>query len=138
MKNILIIIGFIVCAAASFGLMTISKSFVKNNGEWAPGGVHMRHVEEQAASMMDKCRLDRMEGRLKGHKESAECSNPTIRTAFAKEGFPHMDKVDEFLTQRAEYGRKADSHEITEDEMHQLGADAETYLLDSVKPEEKK
>lgn len=134
MKNSLIVVGFIVCALASFGLMQLSKSLMKDYGEWAPDGKHMQSVENTASGMLDKCRLDRMQGRIKGHKESMECSNPAIHDAFAKEGFPHMDKVDEFLAQRVEYAKKADKNEITEEELRQLVGDAQTYLLESAKP----
>jgi hypothetical protein len=133
MKNLFLIIGFIVCALASFALMSLSKSFMPQLGEWNPNGTHMRHIEASAQGMLDKCKLDRLQGRLKNHQESVSCSNPVLRDAFVKEAFPHMDKVDEFLAERLEYAKKLDNNEITEDQMHDVLADAQLIMLESTK-----
>lgn len=120
MKNTFVVIGFIVCALASFGLMQLSKSIMlSQQGPWSQGEPHMKHIEAASLSMIDKCKLDRMQGTLKGYKDSMECSNPTMREAFLKEGFKDMGKVDEYLAQRVIYAGKLDAGEITEDDMRQ-------------------
>ncbi len=138
MKNTLLIIGFLICAAASFALMEYSKNFMKDYGEWAMDKPHMKNISMNTQSMVDKCKLDRLQGRLKGHKESAECANPTLREAFIKEGFPHVDKLDVFLAHRVELAKMADDNQISEDTLAQRISDELFTLLGTVAVEPSK
>jgi hypothetical protein len=138
MKKPLIVFGFILSALAGLALMQARDFVVQNKNPWSMGEAHMQRVEADAQSMLDKCKLDRMQGRLKGYAESAECSNPSLRAAFQKEGFPDMDDVDIFLKQRLQYAKMADSQQITESKMRELTDDDLAMMLESVENAEPK
>jgi hypothetical protein len=138
MKNAVIIFGFIICAIAGFALMSMSGNMHFDAGPWAQGGKHLLEVEKVAQPMMDKCKLDRLQGRLKNHEESVGCSNPTIREAFIKEGFTNLQKLDEYLNLRKEYAKKLDANEVTEDQKRSLTEEALVNMLDFAPAEPQK
>lgn len=129
MKKLVIIFGFILCAVAGFALMNISSTLTPYAAAWANGGVHMTAIEQKVMSMMDKCRLDRLQGRLKNHEESVGCSNPTIREAFIAEGFTNTEKLDEYLKLRQDYAKMFDAGEITADQKRDRTEDALQDML---------
>lgn len=117
MKKSLVVIGFILSALLSLVLMQLPEKFYHPPAGWLNGSVHVMHVLQATQPMMDKCKLDRLQGRLKNREESVQCSNPAIREAFAAEGFPHMDKVDAFLEKKLELARQFDAQKLPEEEL---------------------
>lgn len=138
MKNAIIVFGFILCAVAGFALMNISSSIVPTSGPWAPGGKHLTAIERIMQPILDKCKLDRLQGRLKNHEESVGCSNPAMKEAFIKEGFTNEGKLDEYLKQRKDYAIMLDKNEITEDQKSGLTLEAMDKLLEFAPAEEAK
>lgn len=138
MKNAIIVFGFILCAVAGFALMNISSSIVPKAGAWAMGGTHINAIERVMQPVLDKCKLDRLQGRLKNHEESVGCSNPAMKEAFVKEGFTNEEKLDEYLKQRKEYAVMLDKNEITEDQKSGLTLEALEKMLDFAPAEEVK
>ena len=138
MKNLVIILGFILSAIAGFALMNISSNIPMASGAWAVGGEKLMAVEQSAQPMIDKCRLDRLQGRLKNHEESVSCSNPAVREAFIKHGFANTEQLDEYLKLRKDYARMLDNGEIAEDRKLQLSEDAMQKLLRFAPKEEAK
>lgn len=124
--------GFILSAFASFFLMQLTDAIVKSN-PWRQGGDHMQKIEASAQLVIDKCKLDKMQGRIKTFAESVVCSNPALRTAFQKEGFPHLDKVDEFLAKRVECARKLDEKPGDDSEAHSCAEGALAELIKSAR-----
>lgn len=138
MKNVIIVLGFILCAAAGFALMNLSSSMAPESGPWATGGKHLTAIERIMQPILDKCKLDRLQGRLKNHEESVGCSNPAMKEAFIKEGFTNTEKLDEYLKQRKDYAIMLDKYEITEDQKTGLTLEALDKLLEFAPAEEAK
>lgn len=129
MKNTLLLLGFVICAILGLLLMQMPEKLLAARGPWQPGGPHINNVEFAVRSVVDKCMIERVQGRLKGHAESIKCSNPALRAAFEKEGFPQMEKLDVYLASRVEWAAKADSGEITEDDLRSELDDGLAKLL---------
>lgn len=130
MKNAFVILGFIASAALGLALMQV-PGMIKPD-PWAGSGEHMKHVEAATSGVIDKCRLDRMQGRLKGHVESVECANGALKAAFLKEGYPDAVALDAFLAKRLDAAKKLDAKEIEEEDEQRLLQDALSELLDAV------
>lgn len=129
MKKCFIILGFVLFSALGFMLMQLPEKLIANRGPWESGALHMQNIDKSVMSVLDQCRLERVQGKLKGHAESAQCSTPTFRAAFEKEGFKEMGKVDEYLASRVEAARKLDNGEITDEEFRaHIGEGLEALL----------
>lgn len=110
--------------------MNISSSIVPVTGDWAMGGKHITAIERVMQPVLDKCKLDRLQGRLKNHEESVGCSNPAMKDAFIREGFTNTEKLDEYLRQRKEYAVMLDESKITEDQKSGLTFEALHNMLE--------
>lgn len=109
--------------------MNLSNSIRMPGGVWAAGGEKMVALEQAIQPMLDKCRLDRLQGRLKNHEESAACSNPAVREAFIKLGYTNTEKLDEYLKLRKDYSRMFDNNEISDEQKRTLTEEALQNLL---------
>jgi hypothetical protein len=73
--------------------------------KWAP---LMPKAGEESQVAAAQCRDKRVNGELKTHADSAQCSNPRITAAFAQIGYPYMDLVKELTDKRLAEAEKLD------------------------------
>ena len=73
-----------------------------------------RDAEVKAA--VEECRAARLNGTLKTYLASAQCSNPRIRDAYERSGYPFMDLIDLQNAVRAVDAEKIDKGQMTEAE----------------------
>jgi hypothetical protein len=99
--------------------------------------IAQRDAEVKAA--LEECRDARLKGTLKSYLASAQCSNPRIREAYQRSGYPFMDLIDLRDAVRAVDAEKIDKGQMTEAEamLHfaqvnsQVTEDARRRLLES-------
>ncbi len=61
-----------------------------------------------------ECRAKRIRGELPSYAASAECSNPTMLTAFKEARYRYMDLIQFFAAKRLELAKKIDNGQLTE------------------------
>lgn len=117
MRKFLTIIGFGIAVAASFTLMQMENAQKISTTPWGFDGIHVQRISRDVRAINDKCKLDRLQGRLKNKEAAAVCSNPSIREAFVKEGYPFKDKLDAFIARRLEIHKMGDEGKLSDEDM---------------------
>jgi hypothetical protein len=93
--------------------------------------IAQRDAEVKAAA--EECRNARLSGALNGYLASVQCSNPRIRDAYQRSGFPFMDMIDLLNAVRAADAEKIDRHQMSEAEAGLHYAEVNSQISEQIR-----